>query len=137
MPYKFIEHTADIRMKVWGNDLKDLFKDGMMGVIDFLAGKNPKTYGEVKRIINISSVDTTSLLIDFLNEVLTNAQIYKEVYKDLIFNNFSEENNFLEVELRGGVVDKFNKDIKAITYHEANIIKNDKGEFETIIVFDI
>lgn len=137
MPYQFIEHTADIRMKVWGSDLKELFKDATLGMMEFLGGKNPKTSGEVRRLINISSIDQTSLLIDFLNEVLANAQIYKEVYNDVVFNILSLENNLLEAELKGGEVEKFSKDIKAITYHEANILKNEKGEFETIIIFDI
>ncbi len=137
MPYQFIEHTADIRMKVWGTDLKELFKDAMLGMMEFLNSKDFKTFGEVKRLVNISSVDQTSLLIDFLNEVLANAQIYKEVYTDVIFNIFSLDNNLVEAELKGKEIEKFNEDIKAITYHEANILKNKKGEFETIIIFDI
>ncbi len=137
MLYKFIEHTADIRMQVWGADLKDLFKNAMLGVMEFMVGKNPKLNGKVKRLINVSSIDKTSLLVDFLNEVLSTAQIYKEIYIDVNFNVFGEENNLLEAELIGGEVDNFKKDIKAITYHEANIAKNKNGDFETIIIFDI
>jgi SHS2 domain-containing protein len=141
MSYKFLEHTADIRMEVKAQSLKEVFESALLGVMHYLGGENPKLNGQVKRLINVSALDKTSLLIDFLNEVLASAQIHKEIYTGVKFNFFPEENDtgelFLEAEIFGGEVESFLKDIKAITYHEANLVKNEKGEWSTIIVFDI
>jgi len=43
----------------------------------------------------------------------------------------------LDARLFGAHVRKFDEDIKAVTYHEANITHSPTGEFETMIVFDI
>ena len=141
MLYKFLEHTADIRMEVEAQSLKAVFESAFLGVMHYLGGENPKLNGQVKRLINISALDKTSLLIDFLNEVLASAQIHKEIYTKVKFNFFPDENDtgelFLEAEISGGETENFLKDIKAITYHEANLVKDEKGEWSTIIVFDI
>ena len=34
-------------------------------------------------------------------------------------------------------VDAFDEDIKAVTYHEANIEENEEGVLQTTIIFDI
>lgn len=140
MPYKFLEHTADIKMKIWSNNLKDLFIEAFKGLMNYMIPKNPNYSGQVRRLISFSSNDFTNLLIDFLNEILTLSQTHKEIYQKINFIHFPEYNDknlFIEAEIIGQEVDKFNKDIKAITYHNANLIKNEKGEWEINIVFDI
>jgi len=135
MPYRFLEHTADVRMEVKGKDLKGLFSGAMAGMMAFL---RPKVLGEivgVKRQISLSSPDATALLVDFLGEVLRLSQTNKEAYHKAVFHKLSE--NSLEAELFGVPVESFEDDIKAVTYHEAKVAKNEKGEWQTLIVFDI
>ena len=43
----------------------------------------------------------------------------------------------LEAGLEGFEVEVLAKDIKAVTYHEADVRENAEGQFETTIVFDI
>jgi len=43
----------------------------------------------------------------------------------------------IEVKVFGRKVEEFEEDIKAVTYHEAEVKKNEKGEYETMLVFDI
>lgn len=140
MPYKFLEHTADVKMKVWSNNLKDLFNQAFKGLMNCIIPQNPNYSGQIRRLIIFSSNDFANLLIDFLNEILTLSQIYKEIYQKINFIHFPEnshKNLFIEAEIIGQEIDKFAKDIKAITYHNANLIKNEKGEWEITIVFDI
>jgi SHS2 domain-containing protein len=140
MSYEFLSHTADIRMEVKNLNLKNLFLDAFWGLMEFLGKDKLKTSGQVKRLITVSASDLTSLLIDFLNEILTTSQIHKEIYNQINFLHFPEENDlnlFIEAEIIGGEIQKFEKDVKAITYHNANLVKNEKGEWEIIITFDI
>ena len=74
------------------------------------------------------------LLIDFLNEALSLSQIHKEAYMVVRFSSFSETE--LEGELEGKPA-VFGEDIKAVTYHGAEIIKSNSGDYEIIILFDI
>jgi len=137
MPFEVLKHTADLRMRVWGDSLSSLFLDavkGMMGVLK----ENPNDkiqMTNVKREIKLQSSDKTALLVDFLNEILSQAQTNKEIYPEIILKKLSETG--IEAELNGIPVEGFDEDIKAVTYHEAEIKKNPQGQWETMLVFDI
>jgi len=137
MPFEVLKHTADLRMRVWGDTLESLFLDavkGMMGVLK----ENPNDkiqMTNVKREIKLQSSDKTALLVDFLNEILSQAQTNKEIYPEIILKKLSETG--IEAELNGIPVEGFDEDIKAVTYHEAEIKKNPQGQWETMLVFDI
>ncbi len=134
MPYEIIKHTADLRMKVGGKTPEELFAEalrGMMGVLKEESEKGEKR----KRTIVVQSADRTSLLVDFLNEALAQAQINREIYDHVVFGRFSE--TALEAELEGAAVGAFDEDIKAVTYHEADVKRNEKGGWETMLIFDI
>ena len=75
------------------------------------------------------------MLVDFLNEVLYDAYANKAVFQAVEFEVF--EKNKLKGKIFGYKVKKgFDKDIKAVTYHGAEIKKTD-GNFEVILIFDI
>lgn len=135
MTYKMLEHTADVRMLVQGDSLEELFSDAVFGMMEIL---KPKTDGQkqpIQRTIALEAADTTALLIDFLNEVLLSAHINKEMYDEVIFKTLSKRS--LEVNLRGFDTRSFGEDIKAVTYHEADVRETKNGKWETMIVFDI
>ncbi|MBD3360831.1 hypothetical protein GF366_03450 [Candidatus Peregrinibacteria bacterium] len=134
MPYEILEHTADLRIKVKGKNLQKLFRSALEAMAHIMLPNKEKNSSSSKKI-SLSASDKTSLLIDFLNEVLTNANIEKKVYSEVAFNKLTD--NKLDAEIHGFPVDEFKEDIKAVTFHEADIQKNKKGLFETNIVFDI
>lgn len=74
-------------------------------------------------------------MVDFLSEVLSLVEINKEVYTKVNFKKFSQ--NYLETELEGISVDSFDEDIKAVTYHEADVKRDKDGLWKTNLVFDI
>ncbi len=134
--YEFHPHTADVRLLVKADTPEELFKvslDGMAQLLKKDLCKQTDKFEE-KENVKIKSADSTTLLIDFLSEVLTQSQINKAVYCNVDFKNLSE--NFLECTIYGKRVDKFDEDIKAVTYHEAEI-KKEGGVLQTNIIFDI
>lgn len=135
---KILEHTADVRLQVEGDSLEELFTAAFEGmaniIIEGMCGNATATAHKEDQII-ISSPDTTTLLIDFLSEVLTKSHINQALYCLVTFEELTETS--LKAIVTGHSVTNFDEDIKAVTYHEANIQKNDKGNYETIIIFDI
>lgn len=95
--------------------------------------KNKKL--ECKINVDVKSADLTTLLIDFLSEVLTLSQTDRVVFCNASFNKLTETE--LVGEITSTKVEEFDEDIKAVTYHEANVVKNEKGQWETVIIFDI
>ena len=135
--FVILPHTSELRLKVFGDTRQELFTaavEGMNSVIkeEFSPDKSLMNYRDV---IEVSSKDISMLLIDFLSELLTLSHQYKAVFHDVMFQEFTETKIIAHVE--GDGVDGFDEDIKAVTYTEANIIKNRQGQYETMIVFDI
>lgn len=138
--HSFLPHVADVRLKIEANNLEELFTAALEGMANLIKSKScligkEKIAENFKEKIEISSIDITALLIDFLSEVLTYSQVNKAVYCKVKFEKL--ENNFLNATIFGEKIESFDEDIKAVTYHEAEIKKNEKGNLETIIIFDI
>lgn len=135
MPYKIISHTGDLRIVVTGKTIRELFSSALRGMMSYMSPGITKNSKPVQRSIFMKSPDKVTLLVDFLNEVLSLSQIYKEAYYKIKFNKITETK--VEAKILGKRVKSFNEDIKAVTYHEADIQKNKKGEWQTTLVFDI
>lgn len=134
---QFIDHTADIRLKINADSPDELFQSALSGMNEILKpGFCRKRLAlTTSRSVHIKSQDTTTLLIDFLSEALTLSLLNKVIYCKLrIIKLLRDEITCL---LEGCNVDILEEDIKAVTYHEADVRKNDKNEWETTIVFDI
>jgi SHS2 domain-containing protein len=134
--FEILSHIADVRVRAWGETPKELFRSAFLGLMKILKAKSEKCKAKKlsKSEISVESSDLNSLLIDFLNEALYQTQVNREIYTDLKFKNFSPKN--LKAELLGYPVTEFDEDIKAATYHGAEIIKKN-NKLETIVLFDI
>jgi len=130
-----MEHTADIRLFMESPTLEALFSEALQGLTDILKPTVIKSSVPAKRIVKIESADKTALLIDFLNEILALSQINKKTYFDPVFTRLSDTH--LEAEIKEVETEGFGEDIKAVTYHEAEIKKGETGFWQTNLVFDI
>ena len=134
--YKILSHTADLRLEVYGKTIEELFTNAAeaLASVQLASKKIPLSHGVVaKEEIKVESVNLSTLLVDFLNEILAKSQINKRVYK---VENLKLIGNELMAEISGVPVDKFEEDVKAVTYHEVDIQK--EGEIlKTRLVFDI
>jgi SHS2 domain-containing protein len=134
--FNFIPHTADVRLLIKGSSYQDLFEAGLEGMAELLGLQ--KTHRSSKNLITknviIQAPQVTILLIDFLSHVLTQSYLEHVLFYKVVFNQLTKQN--LEAVIYGINVSSFKEDIKAVTYHEANVKKNEKG-FSTLVVFDI
>lgn len=140
--FEILPHTADLRLKVTGKTLKDLFEQAVFGLSDILKSGECSTLNVEHSTtstydveVEVAEVDKTILLIDFLSEVLTVSYEEKTVFCKAEFSKLTDTK--LQAKVFGNRVNGFDEDIKAVTYHEAKIVKNKEGDFEVIIIFDI
>lgn len=133
--YNILEHPADIKLKITADSLEELFEGALKGMADILAFKEDLTKERITKKIQVSSVDTSSLLVDFLSEVLALTDIEDSVFNDLKIIHLKERE--IEAEISGSKVKKFKEEIKAVTYHKAEVKKNNQNQFEAEILFDI
>lgn len=135
MPFQILEHTADFRMKVEGKTLRELFASAVEGMMKTMKERPAPPEEPAERRISLKAGDSTALLVDFLNKILTLAHVNKEIYTAIEWKEITETS--LTVKINGGKVDSFDKDIKAVTFHQADVRKNPDGMWETFVVFDI
>lgn len=133
--FEFLPHTADVRMRVAAPDLPALLGDALRGLMSVL-GPQPERDQPVRRLIAVHSADLTALLIDFLNEALSLALTNLESYDELVVVDLDVEASVLHGELAGHRVSGFDDDVKAVTYHEADLVRRDWG-WQSLVVFDI
>lgn len=135
--FEVLPHTADFRLKIIGDTIEELFLAGVLGMAQVIKEgycEKEKNLSLIEKV-SISSPDQTALLIDFLSEILTISQTQKSVICSVKFIKLSKTE--VEAEIFGKKVDGFDEDIKAVTYHEAEIKRNTSGNYQTIIIFDI
>jgi len=128
--------TADIGMKVRGITLEDLFIYSFSGLLSIIC-KSIDSDRRDRKKISIISVDTGSLLIEFLNEIIFYINTRSWFPSEIEY--ISIKDNVLDVIISGSPKDtdkSLKTEIKAATYHNLQITHND-DYMETFIVFDV
>lgn len=145
--FEILEHTADLKIKAWGKDLPEVFVNLAKGVAsqqvdDLKQETSHQSWEEIK----VESPDLSSLLIDWLNEILYQGEINQKVYLDFQVLEFSSgrQNLFwksktsfgVRAKIRGLSVQTKNIEIKAATYHDLEV-KKVNDYWQAVVVFDI
>jgi SHS2 domain-containing protein len=153
--FEFLSHTADVKIRVYGKNLKEIINNSLLALKNFWKPKLTKT--KIEKEIKIKSNKEVNLLIDFLSEVLAETYIEKAIFVRFEIDADSADFTHLHAGKAGTTADKnkyhakysfyslsgkiigykfifLSKDIKAITYHQANLRKiNHQYIFEFII----
>jgi SHS2 domain-containing protein len=125
------QHTADIRIRVVAAAIEELFIDsirGLMAVMQPSGGASP-----VEETVDVSGPDTTALLIDLLNEVLSRAHIHRAAYEP---ESIVLRDGSATARLRRQSGATFEEDVKAVTWHEADV-RQDGADWITTLVLDV
>jgi len=136
MPYEYIEHTADLGFRVYGETLKELFESAIEAVMESMVER--KGTSEKKEMEYSDIADTyEDLLVDLLSEIIFQVEVENKVFVD-----WNVEINDKRIDAQF-VYEKFDPrihdlklQIKSVTYHNLKIRKEGKY-YVTEIVCDI
>lgn len=134
MPYKINKYIADTRIATRGRNLEQLFTDVFLGMMYVLKPVQKFSPEKREREISLESMDTTALLTDFLNEVLSLANANRESYTQIIFYKIQPES--LRAKLFGFSIESFHKNIKIANYHSPEVKQTADGMWETTVVLN-
>lgn len=135
--FEILNHTADIRLKVKGSSLKELFQNAAKGmfssVVSLEAIKKNKSIS-----VELGALSKEDLLIDWLNELLFQSQTKRMLFGEFLIEKITPTH--LKAKVWGEKIDKkrhhLKSEIKAATYHEL-LIEQDKNGWWTYIIFDV
>ncbi len=135
--YRVLPHTADIRLSVSADSLSELFKGSLEGMSELLKhGATRRRPDPVSGAhLHLSARDTTTLLVDFLNEVLARDVIERAVLYAV--TELLLEDTMLSAVIQGIRVTSFDEDIKAVTYHGAHIQQRAPNKYHVRLVVDV
>ncbi|RIL12551.1 MAG: hypothetical protein DCC75_00185 [Proteobacteria bacterium] len=132
--YTFVEHTADISLKVRAQSIEELFIGSARGMMEYIFGQGALELSAAKvEQVSIESADQNSLLVDWLSAIHTYSSTNYMVSLAYHIESLSETALRAKV---GWAAAKAEEDIKAVTYSGVDIGKV-KSYYEVCITFDI
>lgn len=130
--YEIVQHTADVRIKLVSTTAEELFADAVRGLMGVMAPVGAGAGQEVT--IELDAPDRTALLVDFLNEVLLRCHVDRQSFEPQTMTIDGEK---VTARLLAAVVSDFDEDVKAVTYHEAEVVQLADGTWSTTLVLDL
>ncbi len=133
--YKYIDHTADLGIEVYGKTLEDLFKNIGKAIFETQISGHLETKKEKK--IELTSESLEDLFIDWCRELLYNFSVHGFIPRkyEVFIKDLS-----LRAHLGGDIFDpekhKVRIEIKNPTYHSLQLKKTQKN-YQATIIFDV
>jgi SHS2 domain-containing protein len=136
-PYRTFDHTADLGLEIRGASEEDLYANAAFAVFDIITDLGRVEPRETRRL-RVEGDSPEDLLINFLREVLYLYNGERWLLKGLRVTRIGEK--VLEAEARGEPLDgrkhEICREIKAVTYHQAEIRKTPDG-WTARVIFDV
>jgi SHS2 domain-containing protein len=134
LPFVVVDHTADWALRVYGRSLAELFTHAAQGMTSLMVA-NPAAIPLTETYqIELDAYDAESLLVDWLTELAYWAEAEGNV--GIEFEVTAVTTTHLTATVQGGPADELQKHIKAVTFHNLEIIDIEDG-LEVTIVFDV
>ena len=135
--FRFLDHTGDLAVEVYGKNLPDLFENA--GVALFHVVTDPSRVEErEQKEVSLTYEDLETLMVDWLGELL-----YFHDVERLLFRRFGVRiigDGRFEGSARGEVFDEgrhvIRTEIKAVTFHQIEV-REDKGRWRARVVLDL
>jgi SHS2 domain-containing protein len=135
--FEVLDHTADIGLIVYGEDLEALFENAGKGFFHLITDLR-KVRGRVEKKIEIKGESLDRLMVDWLSELL-----YLHDVENLLFKGFKVESvgeDGLKAIVKGEPfqdgIHVIKTEVKAVTYHQIEV-RRENEHWRAQIIFDL
>jgi SHS2 domain-containing protein len=122
--YKFLEHTADVLFRAYGDDPNELFENAAEALESVMIDLKSIDVKGVKRV-NLSADTYENLLFDWLSEIIVLFEVDSFAIRKF---NVKIRDKSLSAECSGERIDKskhkLKLEVKAVTYHNLEIMRH-------------
>jgi SHS2 domain-containing protein len=143
MGFEHLEHTADVLIKAWGRNLEELFEQAARGMFEVITDTN-KVESRERIAISVCGFDLENALYRWLEELLfyhdSRNFVFGKFRVSKVYEQVSEGEKQVCVE---GVAEgeEFEQGrheprtvVKAVTYHEMRIWRENESWYATFVV---
>ncbi len=132
--WRLLDHTADIRLEVWGTSLEKLFIYAAKSLSTLLTSPTePNSEEQIQVALEGGELD--ELLVNWLREILYFTQTRRIVVTDADIVELSETSLKARLKVRKKRIGaETSIEVKGVTYHGISIRVNDQGYTAQIII---
>lgn len=136
--YELVDHTADIGVQVSADSLPDLFATAVAGLYAVVGDVKARDEVPQKTTIELSSDDHSTLLHDFLSELLFLLEVERQVLAGFEFERLDDHGLRVTADAARLDVERSDllREVKAVTYHELDV-SSDAGKWHAFFILDI
>jgi SHS2 domain-containing protein len=135
--YRLFDHTADLGVEIFGRTREDLFVHAALAIVG-LTTDAKRIKPDLEKRFSVEGADQTDLFINYLREVLYLINGEGFLPREVTINEIHTRR--LTATLRGEYFNtrkhRINKEIKAVTYHQASVEETEKG-WKGRVIFDV
>jgi SHS2 domain-containing protein len=141
--HETIDHAADMGIRGWGRTPGEAFEETAAAMFELMADGRG-IHRSRRSAISREAADLTELLIEFLNGMLSDADLSGTVYLGAVMTRFEKTPNgkwVLDAAIDGvplaDVRDRLRIEVKAATYCGASVRETDAGIWVAQCVVDL
>ena len=131
------DHTADVGLRIKGDDPADLFRTAAEGLFDYVVANRQEVRVDRTEVVNLRADSTADLLIGWLNEL-----IFRSETRHVLFTRFevnlSDDGLALEATIGGEPIDRdrhvLDHEVKAVTHHGVRLGREGTGWVAEVIL---
>lgn len=133
------DHTADVGLRIRGDDPADLFRTAAEGLFDYVVANRTEVLVERTEAVSLRADSTAALLLDWLNELIFRCETGHVLYSRFEVR-ISDDGLALEATIGGEPIDRdrhvLDHEVKAVTHHGASL-ERDGGGWVAEVILDI
>ena len=136
-PYEIIDHTADIGLRVYGNDRTELFRNAARALTDVITDHRSVVATDSLEL-SVTGFDWPDLMVNWLRELLYLWSGKELLVASVEIEQLSEKRveAVATVEAYRPEQHRIRNEIKAVTYHQIDVSKSLTG-WEAKIILDV
>ncbi len=135
MPYRYLEHKADLLIEATGKDFPEALESAARGMADAIAKVGEKDSFEIER----EADSLGDLVVDVLAGLLAESEVLEMPFSRFEVKKFEKTKGkrFKLMGIAYGEKDAPKKGtVKAVTYHELSV-KEEKGKVTIRVLLDV
>ncbi len=137
--YQLLEHTADLKVAIYGKDLPELFVNAAQAIFDIMVDLN-RVEEKTSEEVSLNSGSLEELFLDWLRELLFRFATRGLVCARVEMQSLDPERGGLTARLYGESYQMekhgLKIEIKTPTYHQFSLVSGEAG-FVATVVFDV
>ena len=136
--FEILDHTADLGILVIGADLESLFQNAAHAMLQIMMDFQPERTGRTRNI-SVEAADLPDLMVHWLSEILYLFEGENQWVIGTKIHNITSVHLDAQIETIpfSSIMHEHLTEIKAVTYHQIEVLRDNAGVWKARIIFDL